>query len=108
MRFQLFRKHESDRSKWERGQAMVEVALLLPFIFVLLLMVIEFGFMMWSHLNVNASAREAARFAAVGNRVGQADSPDPHCPAVSSADKTVRGRAVEASSTRVSCAEVEV
>lgn len=110
MRFQLFRTDEGDRTRAERGQAMVEVALLLPFVFILLMMVIEFGFLMWSNLNVNASAREAARFAAVGHIAGEVDDDsDLLCggtlvPEVS----TVRGRAVQASLSRVVCSEVAV
>lgn len=109
MQLQLFRRDAADRSLAERGQAMVEVALLLPFVFILLMMVIEFGFLMWTNLNVNASAREAARFAAVGNRVGNGDdSTDCGAGAGPPPFETVKGRAVQASLARVSCSEVTV
>lgn len=91
----LFRKDSEKRSRGERGQAMIEVALLLPFVFVLLLLVIEFGFLMWSHLNINAAAREAVRAAAVGSLVGDTCQAD-----------TVRGRALAASLQKITCADV--
>jgi hypothetical protein len=90
-------------SKSERSQSLVETALLMPFIFILMLMVVEFGFLLWSHLNVNAAAREAARYAAVANSV--APSPDPNdCEET----KTVKGRAVTAGITRIECVDVTV
>lgn len=84
----------------ERGQAIIETALLLPFIFLLILLVIEFGFFLWMNLNINAAAREAARYAAVGGPVGGASC--------ASEPDTVKGRAFDVALERIECAEVVV
>jgi Flp pilus assembly protein TadG len=47
--------------KW-RGQAIVEFALAIPFIFMLIFGVIEFGRLMFSYSLVVTAAREAARY----------------------------------------------
>lgn len=50
-----------------RGQSMVEFALLLPILLLLVLGIIEFGRVFNESLVVTAAAREGARSAAVGN-----------------------------------------
>lgn len=93
------------RIRWRddhSGQAMIEMALLLPFVFLLILMIIEMGFLLWTNLNVNQAAREAARYASVGLVVG--DSDDDDCVGTNS----IRGRAYEAAVGRITCEEVEV
>lgn len=82
------------------GQAMIETALLMPFIFLLILMVIEMGFLLWMNLNVGQAAREAARVAAVGQPVGGANC--------KTEPETVTGRAFTAAVGRIKCAEVTV
>ncbi|MBO8128021.1 MAG: pilus assembly protein [Peptococcaceae bacterium] len=51
--------------KENRGQAIVEFALVLPFLLTLLLGIIEFGWLFNSWLTITSSAREGARVAAV-------------------------------------------
>lgn len=53
-----------NRSK-DRGANLVEFALLAPFLLLLLLGIIEFGFLMGLNNDVRHGAREGARFAAV-------------------------------------------
>jgi hypothetical protein len=64
---------------------MIEMALLLPFVFLLILMIVEFGFLLWMNLNVTAAAREAARYASVGAEMGDSDC--------DTEPNTVKGRA---------------
>ncbi len=52
--------------KNQRGQAMVEMALILPILILLIFGIIEFGRIFASYLMVNNAAREGARYAAVG------------------------------------------
>ncbi len=50
----------------EQGQALVELALVLPILLLLLFGIIEYGRIMSAGLVVTHSARDAARFGAVG------------------------------------------
>jgi Flp pilus assembly protein TadG len=50
----------------EAGQSMVEFALVLPLLIIMLLGIIQFGFILNGLVVVNAAAREGARAAAVG------------------------------------------
>jgi len=52
--------------KNQRGQAMVEMALILPVLILMIFGTVEFGRIYASYLMVNNAAREGARFAAVG------------------------------------------
>ncbi|MCC6236844.1 MAG: pilus assembly protein [Dehalococcoidia bacterium] len=85
----------------ERGQAIIETALLMPFIFLLILLVIEFGFFLWMNLNINNAAREGARYAAIG----KAAAPDS---GTCVGTQTVAGRAVAVGGARIECGEVQV
>jgi Flp pilus assembly protein TadG len=49
----------------QRGQSTVEFALVLPFVFLLLLALLQAGLMLRDHIVVAGAAREAAREAAV-------------------------------------------
>jgi Flp pilus assembly protein TadG len=51
----------------ERGASAVEMAMVAPFLLILLLGIIEFGFVFGQYNEVRHSAREGARYAAVGN-----------------------------------------
>ena len=51
-----------------RGQALVEFALVLPIFAIMLFGIIDFGRYVFTANSLNNSAREAARFASVGNR----------------------------------------
>ena len=52
--------------KTNKGQALVEFALILPLLLVLIFGVIEFGRIFGAELTVNNSAREGARLGAIG------------------------------------------
>lgn len=49
----------------EKGQSLVEFAILLPFLLLLLMGILEFGIMLNSYLTINNSAREGARLGIV-------------------------------------------
>ena len=72
------------RPRGERGQAMVETALVLPLIVLFLLAVVQVGLIVRAQVLVTHAAREAARAAAVdpdpaaaGEAAGAATSLDP-------------------------------
>jgi len=49
----------------EKGQSLVEFAILLPVLLLLLMGILEFGLMLNSYLTINNSAREGARLGIV-------------------------------------------
>lgn len=51
--------------KNEKGQALVEFALVLPFLLVILFGIIDFGWIYYNQLAISNSAREGARYAVV-------------------------------------------
>jgi len=51
--------------KNEKGQSLVEFAILLPVLLLLLMGILEFGLMLNSYLTINNSAREGARLGIV-------------------------------------------
>lgn len=53
------------RVKDEKGQAMVEFALVLPLLLLLLLGIIDFGWIYGNQLMANNACREAARYTAI-------------------------------------------
>ena len=55
------------RLRHEQGQAAVEFMLMFPFMLMLLLFIVEFGFILHAYISVVESAAEGARYAAVGN-----------------------------------------
>ena len=52
--------------KNERGQSMVEFAIMLPLLILIVMGILEFGMMMNSYLGINNAAREGARLGIVG------------------------------------------
>lgn len=52
--------------KEEKGQSLVELALVLPFLLLILLGIIQFGFVLSGQITVTSAAREGARLAATG------------------------------------------
>jgi Flp pilus assembly protein TadG len=52
-------------AKEEKGQSLVEFALLLPVLMLIILGIIEFGFMFNAKITLNSAAREGARVYAV-------------------------------------------
>lgn len=52
-----------------RGQSLVEFALVLPFLILLLMGIIEFGWLVKNQLTIANAARDGARYAAVGHTV---------------------------------------
>lgn len=57
-----------------KGQALVEFALVLPFLIVLIIGIMEFGWLTKNQLTVNNAAREGARTAAVGRPTSEVTS----------------------------------
>lgn len=53
------------RLKNEQGQAMVEFALILPFLILLVCIIIDFGWIFSNQITVNNACREAARYSAI-------------------------------------------
>ncbi len=53
-------------TKDEKGQSMVELALVLPILLLLFMGMVQFGFIFNGHITVTSAAREGARLAAVG------------------------------------------
>ena len=49
----------------EKGQAMVEFALVLPFLLALLCGIIDFGWLYYNQITLNNAAREGARYAVI-------------------------------------------
>jgi len=52
--------------KNRKGQSMVELAMVLPILLVLLMGMIQFGFIFNGHITITSAAREGARLASVG------------------------------------------
>ncbi|MEE8421770.1 MAG: TadE/TadG family type IV pilus assembly protein [Dehalococcoidia bacterium] len=63
----------SDGRRRDTAQASVEFVMMFPFVLLLILGLVEFGWLMFTTLTVNNAAHEAARYAAVGNVVGDCD-----------------------------------
>lgn len=59
----------------ERGQALVEFALVFPLFMLLLLAVFDFGRVIWVHNMVQNAAREAARYAIVHGGTATTECP---------------------------------
>ena len=53
----------------QKGQSLVEFALVLPILLLLLLGVIEAGWITWSYITVQVAAKEAARYAVTGRPI---------------------------------------
>ncbi|MDW7660400.1 MAG: pilus assembly protein [Bacillota bacterium] len=58
--------------KKDDGQAMVELALILPVLLLIIMGIIEFGFMFNNYLTLNNISREAARYASLGGTDAEA------------------------------------
>lgn len=52
--------------KSEKGQSMVELALVLPILVFIIMAIIDFGKIYYAYLTVDNAGREAARFASIG------------------------------------------
>ena len=57
--------HDLPRQKQASGQSLVEAALVLPILSLLLMGIVEFGFLLYAHVQVANAAREAARAASL-------------------------------------------
>jgi Flp pilus assembly protein TadG len=51
----------------EHAQGLVEFALMMPFLFILVFGIIDFGNGLKSYITTSSAAREAARYASIGN-----------------------------------------
>jgi Flp pilus assembly protein TadG len=58
--------------KKDDGQAMVELALILPVLLLIIMGIFEFGFMFNNYLTLSNVSREAARYASLGGTDAQA------------------------------------
>lgn len=65
----MFKKYKS-----EKGQAMVEFALIMPFLLILVCGIIDFGWLFYHQTELSNCAREGARFAIVNT--GEMDEAD--------------------------------
>ena len=57
--------------KNEKGQSLVEFALLVPILILILMAVIEFGFMFNTYITINNASREGARLGSLGASDGE-------------------------------------
>jgi Flp pilus assembly protein TadG len=57
-------RHQSVRAQRSRGQSLVELALIIPVLMLLLLAVLQIGFLLFTQVGLTNAAREAARNAA--------------------------------------------
>lgn len=67
--------HNPSRKRWQRGVALLEFALVLPFLLVLTFIVTEFGRAMMQYDTLAKSARQAARYLSVqtpGTKIAEA------------------------------------
>ncbi len=55
--------HDTHRS--ERGQALTEIALCLPILCILLMAIMQYGLMIWRHMELTSATRDGARRAVV-------------------------------------------
>jgi len=58
----------------QKGQSVVEFALLVPFLLILMMGIIEFGYLINCHVSVANATREGARAAALGRTPTQVNS----------------------------------
>jgi len=58
--------HKNKKLKGERGQAMVEFAMIVPIFLLLVFAIVDFGMGLYSWITVTNAAREGARIGAVG------------------------------------------
>ena len=58
------------RIKQNRGQSLVEFALVLPLLMILVFGIIDFGMGLRSYISLTNATREGARFAAIGGSAG--------------------------------------
>jgi Flp pilus assembly protein TadG len=87
----------------DAGQTAAEFAMLFPFMMLLLLFFVEFGFVLHNWVTVNNAAAEAARYAAVGNLPNTVPGTCPTATPLS-----IESRARQASGNQVLCNEVVV
>jgi len=71
----MIKRIRTARKRGERGQALVEFALLIPIFFILLFAIVDFGMGFHSWITVTNSAREGARLGAVHPPLNVASSP---------------------------------
>jgi TadE-like protein len=80
----------SRRSSWESGQTVVEFALVLPIVAALVVVVLQFGKIIYSYINLTHLANEGARYAAVNKFPGGSTSVSGFlCPKLGAAGKVV-------------------
>lgn len=63
----MSRAHDPAPNRRESGAALVEMALVLPILLILIFGMIDFGLYFYNDLQLTQVARDAARYASVGN-----------------------------------------
>lgn len=76
------------KARGEHGAAMVEMALITPFLLLLLFGIIEFSWLFSQNLDVRHGAREGARLVAVNHPVGPVPTPPDRTTAAATAQTT--------------------
>jgi Flp pilus assembly protein TadG len=66
----LFRKPGASRSEWAKGQALVEFALVASVFFLVLFAVMDYGWLMFSQMNVQQAVDDGGRYASTGRGGG--------------------------------------
>jgi Flp pilus assembly protein TadG len=90
------------RLRSDRGSVVTEFILLFPFMMLMVLFFIEFGFALHSWILINNAAAEGARFAATGNLPTNVAGT---CPA---GYESIEERARQTTGNRITCANVTV
>lgn len=90
------------RSKQEKGQAAIELLLVFPVFFMFILLVVEFGLIMYSYVSVANGVREGARYGAVGCASSTG------CGNSGACSDAVKTKAVDASGGILECADITV
>lgn len=65
------KRRRKKRLKGEKGQAMVEFALILPILLLIICGIIDFGWMFYNQLSIDNACREGARYAVVHSDVAK-------------------------------------
>lgn len=86
----------------DEGQALVETVLLFPFLLVVILLLVEFGFAFNAYITVQSASAEGARYAAVGGH------PDSGLCSTTATPPSVHRVAVRASGDLLDCSDVTV
>jgi len=97
--------------KGQKGQALVEFALVLPLLLLLILLAVQFGFILNAYITLTHLSREGARYAAVHPQTDQAikDYMETITPSqINTSDLTISVSPAEGDSQRVAGGSISV